>query len=48
MNHLLYIDPGTGSLFYQALLSGALTFIVFFGKVKTYIKTKISGDKHES
>ena len=28
--YILYIDPGTGSLLFQALLSGLLTVVVFF------------------
>jgi len=32
---LLYIDPGTGSLLYQAILSGLLTVSIFFGRIKT-------------
>jgi hypothetical protein len=38
--HLLYIDPGSGSLIFQALLSGFLTVIVFFKRIATYIKFK--------
>jgi len=37
---LLYIDPGSGSLFFQALLSGFLTVIVFFKKIVGYLKYK--------
>jgi len=36
-NHLLYIDPGTGSLFYQALLSAILTVSVFWHRIKLVI-----------
>jgi hypothetical protein len=35
---LLYIDPGAGSLFFQAILSGLLTFIVFYKRIIMYIK----------
>jgi hypothetical protein len=38
---ILYIDPGSGSLFFQALISGFLTFIVFYKKIITFIKDKI-------
>jgi hypothetical protein len=31
-NFILYIDPGSGSLFFQVLLSGLLTALVFFKK----------------
>jgi len=37
---ILYIDPGTGSLLFQALLSGFLTIVVFFKRIKTFIKLK--------
>lgn len=35
---LMYIDPGSGSLFFQMILSALLTGLVFFKKVKLYIK----------
>lgn len=35
---LLYIDPGAGSLFFQALLSGFLTLIVFYKRIINYFK----------
>jgi hypothetical protein len=35
---LLYIDPGSGSLLFQALLSGLLTVVVFFKRIVAYIK----------
>ena len=37
---ILYIDPGTGSLLFQALLSGFLTIVVFFKKIKAFIMLK--------
>jgi hypothetical protein len=37
---LLYIDPGSGSLLFQALLSGLLTFVVFFKRIVAYIKMR--------
>ena len=37
---LLYIDPGSGSLFFQALLSGLLTVVVFFKRIVAFIKFK--------
>lgn len=37
--YLLYIDPGSGSLIFQMLLSGMLTAIVFLKKIKLYLKT---------
>jgi hypothetical protein len=35
---ILYIDPGSGSLLFQALLSGFLTFVLFFKNIVAYIK----------
>ncbi len=37
-NILLYIDPGVGSLIFQALLSGFLSFLVFFKQISSIIK----------
>ncbi|MBB6498054.1 hypothetical protein HDF25_000178 [Pedobacter cryoconitis] len=34
IRYLLYIDPGTGSLLYQAILSAVLTLSVFGSKLK--------------
>jgi hypothetical protein len=31
---LLYIDPGSGSIIIQALIAGALTFVMFFKHLK--------------
>jgi len=45
--HLLYIDPGTGSLFYQAILSGVLTVSVFYKSISTYIKSKLPSKEQE-
>ncbi len=43
--YLLYIDPGSGSLLFQALLSGLLTVVVFFKRIVGFIKFKF-GKKH--
>ena len=40
--YLLYIDPGSGSLLFQALLSGLLTVVVFFERIVAFIKFKFS------
>ncbi len=40
ITQLLYIDPGTGSLLFQALLSGFFTILLFFKKIKMYILYK--------
>ena len=37
---LLYIDPGSGSLIFQALLSGLLTAVVFFKRIVAFFKFK--------
>jgi hypothetical protein len=42
----LYIDPGTGSLLFQALLSGMLTALVFFRKIIAYFKYKLGNKKN--
>ncbi|WP_161566774.1 hypothetical protein [Aquirufa nivalisilvae] len=36
---LLYIDPSSGSLFFQAILSGLLTVILFFSNMKIYVSS---------
>jgi hypothetical protein len=35
---LLYIDPGTGSLLFQLLLSGVISVFIYFKKVVSFIK----------
>jgi hypothetical protein len=42
---LLYIDPGSGSLLFQALLSGLLTVVVFFKRIVAYIKFRFGKAK---
>jgi len=42
-----YIDPGSGSLLFQALLSGLLTVLVFFKRIVTYFKYKFGKRKGE-
>ncbi len=39
----LYIDPGSGSLLFQMILSGLLTILVFFRRVMFYIKSLLTG-----
>ncbi|TBR19264.1 MAG: hypothetical protein EPO57_04130 [Chitinophagaceae bacterium] len=41
---ILYIDPGSGSLLFQALLSGLLTIIVFFKRIVSFLKFKFRRD----
>jgi len=38
MVKLMYIDPGSGSLIFQALLSGLLTIVIFFKRILLYLK----------
>ncbi len=45
--YLLYIDPGSGSLLFQALLSGLLTVLVFFKIIVAIIKFKFGKHKTE-
>mgnify|MGYP007031266216 CR=1 FL=1 len=45
--YLLYIDPGSGSLLFQALLSGLLTVVVFFKRIVAFIKFKFGKNKAE-
>jgi len=35
---LQYIDPGSGSILFQALLSAILTVIVFFRRIVNFFK----------
>ena len=44
-NILIYLDPGSGSLLFQALLSGLLTVLVFFKQIAAYIKVRFGGRK---
>jgi hypothetical protein len=39
---ILYIDPGSGSLLFQALLSGFFTALVFFKRIVAFLKFKFS------
>lgn len=39
---LLYIDPGAGSLIFQALLSGLLSILFFYKKILIFIKSKFN------
>jgi hypothetical protein len=43
----LYIDPGSGSLLFQALLSGLLTVLVFFKRIVAYFKFKFGKKNQE-
>lgn len=43
----LYIDPGSGSLLFQALLSGLLTAAVFFKKIIAFFKFRFGRNKNQ-
>ncbi len=43
----IYIDPGSGSLLFQAFLSGLLTIIIFFKRIVAYFKYKFSEKRKE-
>ncbi len=47
IQNLLYIDPGTGSLLFQAILSGFLTIIIFFKRILAFFKYKFGKKKEE-
>lgn len=47
MSQFLYIDPGSESLLFQALLSGLLTVLVFFKRIIAYLKYKFGKKKNE-
>jgi hypothetical protein len=38
MEHLLYIDPGTGTILLQMLIAGFVTLISFSKRIKILIK----------
>ncbi len=39
MDHLLYIDPGSGSYLVQVIIGAVLGIIMFFKNIKLYILT---------
>lgn len=44
----LYIDPGSGSLLFQLLLSGILTIIVFFKRIAFFFRSFFISKKEGS
>ncbi len=38
IQHLLYIDPGSGSYLVQVIVAGALGVVFFFRNIKNYIR----------
>ena len=43
--YFLYIDPGSGSLLFQALLAGFLTILTFHKRIIAYIRFKFGKKK---
>lgn len=44
---MLYIDPGAGSLLFQAILSAFFTLVVFYKKIILFLKLKFNKKYHE-
>ncbi len=42
IHEIIYIDPGSGSLVFQAVLSSVLTGVVFFKKIVASVKYRFS------
>lgn len=50
MQHLLYIDPGSGSYLIQAIVAGVLGIVFFFKNIMLYVRhffSRIFGKKHK-
>lgn len=47
MRFLLYIDQGSGSIIFQAVLSGFLTVLIFFKRVMAYLKSLFKNKQNE-
>lgn len=47
ISFIAYIDPGSGSLLFQALLSGLLTILIFFKRIVAHFKYKFGKKKTE-
>jgi hypothetical protein len=43
--NILYIDPGTGMIIIQLLISAFAAVALFFKKIKTFIKSKFGKNK---
>lgn len=43
----LYIDPGSGSLLFQAVLSGIVTGLVFLKRILGFFKIKFGKSKSD-
>jgi hypothetical protein len=44
---LLYLDPGSGSILFQVVLSGLLTLLVFFKRGLHFIRHLLSIRRHK-
>lgn len=40
INHLLYVDPGSGSYLIQALVAAVTGFVFFFKNIRMYVRDK--------
>lgn len=40
INHLLYVDPGSGSYLIQAVVAAITGFLFFFKNIRMYIRDK--------
>lgn len=47
MKLLLYIDPSSGSMLFQALIAGTLGAIMFFKQIKYKIKSFFSSSESD-
>ena len=45
---ILYIDTGSGSLLFQAFLSGLLTVVVYYKRIVAFLKFKFGGNKSDA
>jgi hypothetical protein len=48
IKYLGYIDQGTGSIAFQAILSGFLTIVVFFKRIVAWFKYKFKKNNKTS
>ena len=45
---ILYIDPGSGSLLFQAFLYGLLTVVVYYKRINAFLKFKFGKNKSDA
>lgn len=46
--HLNYLDPGTGSYIFQAIIAAGVTVGVYFKQIKVFVVNLISKFKNKS